>query len=39
MAHGTGLTRGDRRRNQEIAALREVVCRERHADVSASRRP
>ena len=29
MAHGTGLTRGDRRRNQEIAGLREVVARDR----------
>src|SRR4029453_10815438 len=29
MVHSTGLTRGDRRRNQEIAALREVVCGER----------
>src|SRR6266581_7972629 len=29
MAQGTGLTRGDRRRNQEIAGLREVVSRDR----------
>ncbi len=29
MANSTGLTRGDRRRNQEIAALREVVGRDR----------
>jgi transposase len=29
VANGTGLTRGDRRRNEEIAALREVVGRER----------
>jgi transposase len=28
VAHSTGLTRGDRRRNQEIAALREVVRRD-----------
>jgi transposase len=29
VANSTGLTRGDRRRNQEIAALREVVRRDR----------
>jgi transposase len=29
VANSTGLTRGDRRRNQQIAALREVVCRDR----------
>ncbi|MEU6722060.1 IS110 family transposase [Nonomuraea sp. NPDC046802] len=29
MAQGSGLTRGDRRRNQEIAALRGVVRRDR----------
>jgi transposase len=29
VADSTGLTRGDRRRNQEIAALREVVRRDR----------
>jgi transposase len=29
VANNTGLTRGDRRRNQEIAALREVVRRDR----------
>jgi transposase len=29
VANDTGLTRGDRRRNQEIAALREVVRRDR----------
>ena len=29
MANSTGLTRGDRRRNQEIAALRDVVRRDR----------
>ena len=29
MANSTGLTRGDRRRNQQIAALREVVRRDR----------
>ena len=29
MAHGSGLTRGDRNRNQRIAALREVVRRDR----------
>jgi transposase len=29
MAHGSGLTRGDARRNREIAALRAVVCRDR----------
>lgn len=29
MVNSTGLTRGDRRRNREIAALREVVCRDR----------
>ncbi|MFI7132788.1 hypothetical protein ACIBQ1_44425 [Nonomuraea sp. NPDC050153] len=29
MAQGSGLTRGDRRRNQEIVALRGVVRRDR----------
>ena len=29
VANGTGLTRGDRRRNREIAVLREVVSRDR----------
>jgi hypothetical protein len=29
VANSTGLTRGDRRRNQQIAALREVVRRDR----------
>ncbi len=29
MAHSTGLTRGDRRRNHQIAGLREVVGRDR----------